>query len=165
MLYFSEVLHLWTRLLVSSKQLTQKTVTRQELTRHRVNKEADLTWSGPLGPKIWLLIISPLVAETVSDQRANICTRNCEFSHSVWTWVHHRARDTRREQSGIAFFEKKKQSSGMHERKSWGTIEFENMEAGLGTYVGNGGYVWLDVDEFIYCIINDSGLWFLKLLI
>jgi len=30
------------------------------------------------------------------------------------------------------------------------------MEAGLGTYVGNGGYVWLDVDEFIYCIIIDS---------
>lgn len=51
----------------------------------------------------------------------------------------------------------------MHERKIWGTIEFENMEAGLGTYVGNGGYVWLDVDEFIYCIIIDSGLWFLKL--
>jgi hypothetical protein len=37
------------------------------------------------------------------------------------------------------------------------------MEAGLGTYVGNGGYVWLDVDEFIYCIIIDSGLWFLTL--
>lgn len=76
------------------------------LTRPRVNTEADLTWSGPLGPKLWLLIISPLVAETVSDRRANICTRNCEFSHSVWTWVHHRARDTRREQSEIAFFKR-----------------------------------------------------------
>ena len=39
------------------------------------------------------------------------------------------------------------------------------MEAGLGTHIGNGGFVWLDVNEFIYCVINDSGLWFFKLII
>lgn len=31
------------------------------------------------------------------------------------------------------------------------------MDSGIGTAVGNAAFVWLDVDEFTYCLLTDEG--------
>ena len=31
------------------------------------------------------------------------------------------------------------------------------MNSGIGTPVGNSAFVWLDVDEFTYCVLTDAG--------